>query len=203
MLAFRIERAECLDAGNFNFDDAWDKIFQHKYVAVGTRGRHQAKTFDFLHTLTHSRPRDFVRLLKECARSSLEQGHRRITADTIRGIEGEYSGHLRQELVNEISGVIPNINSIFTELSRAQKQRFTTIDFIIELNRIIGNEPPDARDHRLTADKMAEILFHFSVIGNTTRDNRPYYKYQRPSETLSFNSPVVIHRGLIRSLGIT
>lgn len=119
---FRIERAEDLSTEVFVFDDAWDKVFQHKYIAVGTNKKHQQKTFDFMHALTHSRPRDFVRLMKECARSSIEQGHRKITSDTIRGIEVDYSGHLRQELVNEISGVIPDIERMFTELAKTENK---------------------------------------------------------------------------------
>lgn len=200
MLAFRIERAERSDADLFVFEDAWDKIFQHKYIAVGTRNSDQ-KIFDFIHSLTHSRPRDFVRLLKECARSSLEQGHRRITADTIRGIEADYSGHLRQELVNEISGVIPNINQIFTEIAKIRKQRFSTVDFVNEI-RLILESIGDTKSV-LSPGKISEILFHFSVIGNASRDNRPYYKYQRNSETLSYDAPVVIHRGLLRSFNLT
>lgn len=200
MLAFRIERAERIDATEFEFESAWDKVFQHKFVAVGTHHKQQ-KTFDFIHSLTHSRPRDFVRLLKECARSSMEQGHRRVTADTIRGIESEYSGHLRQELVNEISGVIPDIDWLFTEIAKTRKQRFIAADFVHEINEIIGRS--DRKQHALSADKIAEILFHFSVIGNASRDSKPYYKYQRNSESLSYNAPVVIHRGLLRSFNLS
>ena len=199
MLAFRIERAERSDSTNFVFEDAWDKIFQHKDIAVGTHKNDQ-KIFDFIHSLTHSRPRDFVRLLKECARSSLEQGHKRITADTIRGIEAEYSGHLRQELVNEISGLIPDIEKIFTDLSKLRKQRCKTTDFVNESENIIAIVK--SRQDNLDSGKIAEILFHFSVIGNAGRDNRPYYKYQRNSETLSYEAPVVIHRGLLRSFNL-
>jgi hypothetical protein len=200
MLAFRIERAEHVEAKRFVFDDAWNKVFQHQIVSVGTNRKVKQKTFDFILSLTHARPRDFVRLLKECARSSLEQGHKKIAADTIRGIETEYSGHLRQELVNEISGVIPNIDWLFSEIAKTRKQRFKAAEFIDEITGIMSKDK--SLEYSLAPDKIAEILFHFSVIGNAGRDNHPYYKYQRNSETLNYNAPIVIHRGLLKSFNL-
>jgi hypothetical protein len=200
MLAFRIERAERLESAHFDFDTAWEKIFPHKLIDVGTSRRRQQPIFEFMYSLTHSRPRDFVRLLKEAARSSLEQGHHRITADTIRGIEGDYSNHLRQELVNEIRGVIPDIERYFTEIGKIRKQRFRTVDFESEIAVIIRRKTDDT--YSFTADQIAQMLFHFSVIGNAGKENRPYYKYQKPFETLSYSAPVVIHRGLLRSFGL-
>ncbi|KFG90780.1 putative ATPase [Sphingobium herbicidovorans NBRC 16415] len=202
MLGFRISRSFDEHSDYFNFDIMFPRILQHKTVNLNSN--RIVNVFDFIYELTHSRPRDFVRFLRDCAKSSIEQGHKLITSDTVRGIDSEYSNHLRQELINEVSGVIPDINNILSVIGATHNQRFSPDKFIELIENYAKSNDCDNYTKNLGPLYIAKILFHFSIIGNAPRSsgNRPVYKFQREYLTLNNNEPIVVHRGLLRTLGL-
>ena len=206
MLAFRIARSMDKNANQFSFDAEWEKLFHCRVMPIGNAkggGRKRVHSFDYIMELTHNRPRDFVRFLRDGARLAMKQGHRGITEDTIRGVDVEFSDHFRQELVNEISGILPDINQILSYLGNSHKQRYRYDDFIIYLRRYQQGDECHKDTNALTTETIAKILFHFSIIGNASRHHsRPHFKYQRTHFTLNPSEPVVIHRGLLRTLGL-
>jgi hypothetical protein len=202
MLGFRIARSFDPETTSFNFDRNFYRVFQHSVVPTKSKN---VETFDFIYKLTHSRPRDFVRYLRDCAKSSIEQGHRLITSDTIRGIDSEYSNHLRQELINEICGIVPDINKVLATIGATHNQRFQPDRFRELITAYLNSDEADAHTKALGEMGLTKVLFHFSVIGNAPRraDPKPIYKYQREYLTLNPNETVVVHRGLLRTLGLT
>lgn len=201
LLAFRIARSRDPNASEFHFDEEWENLFQQK-VARLKKGR-ELSTFDHILSLTHSRPRDFVRILKDAAKSSLRQGHKKITIDTIKGVDGDYSGKFREELVNEIDGVIPDVSNLLSHFGATHKQRHPYPQFIEHIEEYQNTEDCNEQTKKLSAPAIAKILFHFSIVGNANRrNNRPIYKYQRTHLTINPSEPVVFHRGLLKTMGL-
>ena len=206
MLAFRIERSMDENAREFDFDAAWEFLFHCKSMPIGnTKGgrKKRVHSFDYIMGLTHNRPRDFVRFLRDAARLARRQGHRGITEDTIRGVDVEFSDHFRQELVNEISGIVPDINQVLSYLGNSRKQRFNYRDFVAHLHGYQEGEECHVDTNAMTSETLAKLLFHFSIVGNAPRPyNRPHFKYQKAHFTLNPSEPIVIHRGLLKTLGL-
>ena len=205
MLAFRIARSIDQDASDYSFNQEWEHLFQCKTMPIGTnQAKKRIHSFDFIMDLTHSRPRDFVRFLRDGARLANTQGHRRITEDTMRGVDVEFSYHLRQELINEIGGILPDITHILAYLGASHKQRYNYNGFMEYLDSYQQTEECDDVTRNMRPDGIAKILFHFSIVGNAPRRhyNRPIFRYQRTHLSLNSKEPVVVHRGLLRALGL-
>lgn len=206
LIAWRISRSDHDEEESppMNFDEALEKISTVNVMGIGSGKSKQIGVFDYISTLTHDRPRDFVRYFRDCARSSIAQGHSKIQKDTIRGIEKEYSNHLKTELVNEMEGIVPDIRSLFEHIGNQRKDRFSSNNFYSVIDDFIRNESLYKETTRLGVARICKILFHFSVIGNAlARDrNVPRYKYQNEYLVYNPNATVVVHRGLLRSFGI-
>ncbi|KIC14753.1 P-loop ATPase, Sll1717 family [Leisingera sp. ANG-Vp] len=203
MIAFRIARSLDRDSNNFIFDEEWGKVVGTSTVGIGKNRGKNVHSFDYILSLTHSRPRDLVRFLRDAARSSVGQGHKLISGDTIRGVDGDFSTHFREELCNEIGGLIPDINNLLSHLGASHKQRYKYEDFIGYLEEYQESEDCDPQTRQLTPQAIAKILFHFSIIGNAQKPhNRPIFKYQRNHLAINTNEPLVVHRGLVKTLGL-
>lgn len=200
MLAFRIARSRDPNAQVFDFELEWENLFQHDKIRLGS-GK-MIDTFDYILSLTHARPRDFVRLLKDAAKSSIGQGHKKISADTIKGVDGDYSGKFREELVNEIDGVIPDISNLLSHFGATHKQRYSFFQFIGLIEEYQKGEDCHEKTRMLSPQGIAKIMFHFSIVGNADRHNKPIYKYQRTHLTLNPSEPLVFHRGLLKTMGL-
>jgi len=203
MLAFRIARSHNPTAQSYDFETEWQGLFSSYKMPVGSpKSKNSLHSFDYILELTHSRPRDMVRFLRDAARSSIGQGHRYVNADTIRGVDGDFSNHFREELVNEIGGVIPDINSLLSSLGATHKQRYRYDDFVAQITAYQNTEDCNSETKRLSAVGIAKILFHFSIIGNAPQNRRPIFKYQRNHLALNASEPIVVHRGLVKTLGL-
>lgn len=203
MLAFRIARSRDPNASVFDFEREWGELFSTFRMPVGSpKSKNTLTSFDYINELTHSRPRDMVRFLRDAARSSIGQGHRFVNSDTIRGVDGDFSNHFREELVNEIGGLIPDINLLLAHLGATHKQRYRYDDFIAHLEAYQQTEDCNAETKKLSAVGMAKILFHFSIVGNAPQNRSPIFKYQRSHLTINASEPIVVHRGLVKSLGL-
>lgn len=201
MLAFRIARSRDPHADRFDFETEWINLFQHDSIRAGN-GR-QIATFDYILSLTHSRPRDFVRILKDAAKSSINQGHKKITNDTIKGVDINYSGKFREELVTEIDGVIPDISNLLAHFGATRKQRYRYEVFINHIEAYQKAEGCHEQTRLLSPAAITKILFHFSIVGNADRrSNRPIYKYQRTHLSVNPSEPLVFHRGLLKTMGL-
>lgn len=203
MLAFRIARSADPNAKIFDFVSSWESMFQNYRMPVGSpKQKNTMSSFDYILELTHCRPRDMVRFLRDAARSSIGQGHKFVNSDTIRGVDGDFSNHFREELVNEIGGVIPDINALLATLGTTHKQRFRYEDFIGHIESHQNSEDCAPETKKLSSISIAKILFHFSIVGNAPQNRRPIFKYQRSHLTLNVSEPIVVHRGLVKSLGL-
>ncbi len=204
MLGFRISRSISRDAEILRFEKAWSQVFTSDPMGYGKRQRKSISQFDFIAKATHMRPRDFIFYIRECARSAVQQGHRTITSDTIKNADKEFSNYFKEELTGEIESIIPDVGQVFDLLSE-KREGVVSYNELKELfddgcqRNIFGKEIVD-----LGFETILRILFHFSVVGNkakqTSRD--PIFKYNNRGLVLSRKEQIMIHRGLLKSLGI-
>lgn len=198
LLAFRISRA--LDAGCkdvLDFDTAWAKLFGVKPIGFGRAQKKRVSTFDFISRSTLLRPRDFVFYLQACAQQALEN-RERITPHVVRHVDKAFSNYLKQELVDELFAILPDVENIFDAISQLRKWNFS----IRELERGYAAQLEQGYIQEKNVKFVLQVLFLFSVIGNTPRVGRYIFRYQNREARLNFNERVVVHRGLFKALQI-
>lgn len=86
-------------------------------------------SFEFISGSTHLRPRDFIRYIQVCAEDTLTQGYKQIHPKTIKFVDKAFSNYLRDEIVDEIHALLPDINNILQIISQIRKQTFTVTEF--------------------------------------------------------------------------
>lgn len=198
VIAFRISRAIDPNCTNtLPFDIAWEKIFGSRPIGVGTRGRSKISTFEFISRSTLLRPRDFVAYLQNCAESAKEDDNK-ITATTVKKVDKAFSNYLREELTDELFAILPDISNVFDAISQLRKWNFT----IPELERAYSQQVSHGLIKEKNVKFVLQVLFLFSVIGNTTKLGHYVFRYKNREARLNFNESLVVHRGLFKALQI-
>ncbi|WP_295946531.1 P-loop ATPase, Sll1717 family [uncultured Xanthomonas sp.] len=176
------------------FPQAWSALFSSN--TIGVSGRSKIPLFDYIARSTFLRPRDFVRFIHTCA--SLTSSDK-ISSSTVLKADKSFSNYLRNELIDEIHGVVPDIKAIFDVLSQIRKQTFSLQEFY----RAFDAKKRDGSIGTQDANYVLKILFIFSVIGNQPRQvNQTVYRYQTADAEINFKENFVVHRGLFKSLQI-
>lgn len=197
LIAFRISRA--IDArceSILPFEAAWSKVFGSKPIGVGRRKR-TISTFEFIGRSTFLRPRDFVYYLQNCAQHAVDN-EGGISPSVVRSVDKAFSNYFRQELTDELFAMLPDIVEIFDVISQLRKWNFS----ILEFERAYMQQVERGFIQGKNVKSVLQMLFLFSVIGNTPRAGRYVFRYQNREARLNFNERVVVHRGLFKSLQI-
>lgn len=160
MLTHRISVAAGTQYGNFN--DAWNLLFDSTPVQMGNKNKNRMSKFDFITRSTHLRPRDYIQYLIECANATLSKGQSRILSETVKAVDDLFSDYLRDEIVDEVYSVLPEINEIFEILSQIRKQTFSPIEFVEVYDSYVSTSRIQDRG----AENILRMLFEFSIIGN-------------------------------------
>ncbi len=198
VIAFRISRAldrKCVKPLPFN--DAWKLVFGTKRIGMGSRQRTMVNTFDFISRSTLLRPRDFVVYLQNCAEAAKDDSHI-ITPDIIKKVDKAFSNYLREELTDELFAILPDIRNIFDAISQLRKWNFS----IAELENAYSSQVKHGFIKEKNVKFVLQVLYLFSVIGNTPRSGRYVFRYQNREARLNFNERIVVHRGLFKALQI-
>jgi hypothetical protein len=197
LLAFRISRARDPSGEILRFDDAWHQVFERGLVPVGEGQRKGMSIFEYIARSTLLRPRDFVRYLQVAAAAEIEKGSNVVSPFTVRSVDKAFSNYLRNEFVDEIHAVLPDINVILDIFSQLRKQTLKISEFKNAYQRRVEQSNIKNKD----SDLVLRILFHFSVIGNVG-NNVIFFRYINREATLNLNEGITIHRGLFKSLQI-
>lgn len=199
LLAFRISRAKNPNAKPSSFNDAWKSIFSEKSIKYGNNQQKETDIFSYILKSTHLRPRDFVRYIQACAHEAIIENKNIVTPDIVKKVDKAFSNYLKDELVDEIHGVLPDIKEILMVISEIRKQNFSIDEFkeqylkAVESGAVTTTNP----------DLALKILFHFSVIGNQpTQKLVDFFRYKNKESRLNFNERIVVHRGLFKALQI-
>lgn len=197
VIAFRISRAidpNCKEILPFN--EAWKRVFGTQQIGTGSGQKNKINTFDFISRSTLLRPRDFVVYLQNCAEAA--DGKKIITPDIIKRVDKAFSNYLREEFTDELFAILPDISNIFDAISQLRKWNFS----IAELETACASHVDNGFIKEKNVKFVLQILYLFSVIGNTPRTGRYIFRYQNREARLNFNERVVVHRGLFKSLQI-
>ena len=199
MLAYRISKAQPNNTKILDFDTAWNNVFLKQLVHYGTRQQKKIDIFTYMSNSTHLRPRDYIRYLQVCAHEALKNGNNKISATTVKRVDKAFSNYMRNELEDEIHGILPDIQEVFAILSEIRKWVFSIDEFRTQYNKAVKNGSIKMKD----PDLALKILFHFSVIGNQPKQkNMSFFRYSNKEARLNFNEKIVVHRGLFKSLQI-
>jgi hypothetical protein len=201
LLAFRFTRVIDPNAQDIqNFNSAWKELFSNGEIRYGTKGRKGADPFDYIAKNTLSRPRDYIQYLKICASLSLNnENQEKISPDIVKKANKEFSNYLKSELVDEIHGIIPDIDEILNVFRSIRKQTLS----ISEFKKIFNNQVKLGSISTRDFNKVISALFYFSIIGNQpTQKNHPVFRYKNKEATINFNEQIIIHQGLFRALQI-
>ena len=197
VLAFRISRALKADCKQIlPFDVAWEKVFGSRPIRVG-QGRKKIPTYEFIVRSTLLRPRDFVAYLQNCAQYALDEG-KKISPAVIKKVDKGFSNYLRDEFIDELFAILPDISNIFDAISQLRKWNFT----IQEFKRAYEEKAVKGQVQQKSFDFVVQSLYLFSVIGNTPCVGRYIFRYQNREARLNYNERIVVHRGLFKALQI-
>ncbi len=198
VVALRISRAlDPTRAQPLPFHTAWQKVFGIRNIRFGNRSRNTTDTFSFIARSTLLRPRDFVAYLQNCAQQALDDGTK-ISPAVVRRVDKAFSNYLREELTDELFAVLPDISNIFDVVSQLRKQIFS----IPELERAYNAQIERGFIKEKNVAFVLQILFLFSVIGNSPSPGREVFRYKNREARLNFNENVIVHRGLFKALQI-
>ena len=196
LLAYRISREN--DQLGIAFDNAWDSVFVHD-LRIRYGGKRMIPVFDFILNNTHLRPRDVISYLKCCCSIALQNNKSRVDWREVKAADREFSNYFKNELEDEITPLIPQINVIWKMITEMRKLIFSVKDFEETLEEY---QQQKMVDMHITASSILEILFNFSILGNQhkTQEKTFFFKYQQTNMTYNRHERLVVHRGLLKSL---
>lgn len=199
LLAFRISRAIDTEQAPMLFARAWARLYAGGGVPYGHQQQRRMPAFDYITRSTQGRPRDYIRYLQVCAEQAMEKGERGISPAIVISGDKSFSNYLRSELVDEIHGIVPEIDKVFDLFSRLRKQTLSISDFQTLHGDLVKSGELPQRDVKF----ILQILFHFSVIGNVPRQkNHSVFRYENKDAELNFSESICVHRGLFKALQI-
>jgi len=201
LLAFRISRAFDKNLGAnqiLNFDDAWLKFFVNKPILMGTRQQKEMPVFDYIAKSTHLRPRDFVRYLQACANEAIENQRTIVTPTIVKRVDKAFSNYLKNEIIDEIQAVLPEIDIVFQIISQIGKQTFRVDEF----KAVYSSYLRDKTLQESNVNDVLQKLFDFGVLGNQPGNTKvqPVFRYKHREARLNTNQNLTVHRGLFKSL---
>ena len=199
LLAYRISKdADSKDV--LSFDSAWNLIFSHDTIKAGAGGAKTFNTFEYITRSTHLRPRDYIRYFQVCCEETMNLKRNKISNETIQFVDRAFSNYLKEEIVDELTPLLPEITEILQIISNIRKQIFGTAEFKSEYMKYLKSKTVTEEN----VDYVIDTLYKFSILGNQNK-HRPevlYFKYMQTNMNLNKNENLVVHRGLFKALQI-
>lgn len=149
------------------------------------------KLWYFMADRTFDRPRDILKMVKECSKVSSQL----LGFDVVKNAEAAYSFWLYKEVKDEIQShlevwqdalsCIKNIGRPFFEASHLIRELSTDRTIRKWFQRTGAN-----------AEDICKILFDFSIIGNVDDVGRRLFKYQDEDRSWNPRFGITVHLGL-------
>ncbi len=198
LLAFRISKDIDPSKPPLYFRKAWDKIFFREKVGMGTKQQKKVEPFDYIAKSTHLRPRDFIRYIQACASEANRKDKQFIRESDIKFVDRAFSNYMRDEIVDEIFPVLPEIEQYLQIFANIRKWNFKNSEFRSEYNKYLKAGTINEKN----IDFVLDTLYNFSVIGNQHKHKKAlmYFKYMHTNMTFNRTENIVIHRGLFKAL---
>ncbi|MBX2966310.1 MAG: hypothetical protein KF845_09210 [Cyclobacteriaceae bacterium] len=198
LLAFRISKDVENNDTSLQFQRAWDKIFFREQIGFGNKQEKKIHSFDFIARSTQLRPRDFIQYIQGCAEETFNKGFPFIREGNIKFVDRAFSNYLRDEIVDEVFPVLPEIEEYLQIFANIRKWNFTLQEFTNEYNKYLKAGTIKEKN----IDYVLDTLYNFSVIGNQNKHRKElfYFKYMHSNMTFNRTENIVIHRGLFKAL---
>lgn len=201
MLAYRILRTDNARYSelDLNFDREFNKVFKSNIISTGNQRKKNISVFSYIARSTQWRPRDFIKYIKICAEEAYNRNLDCVPNDIVKAADAKFSDYLKQEIIDEIFPVLPEINKIFPLFSAIRKQSFNPSLFIEEYNKEIAK----GNLKEISAENVLGILFNYNVIGNIpSMKGQVLFKYAFADTRFNIKENIIIHRGLYKTLQI-
>tara|TARA_B110001454_G_scaffold76957_1_gene74531 strand:- start:5970 stop:7397 length:1428 start_codon:yes stop_codon:yes gene_type:complete len=201
LLAFRLTRAEKPNQKKSDsFVKAWKGVFTDGKIKYGTKQQKEIDIFTYISMSTQYRPRDYVRYIQACADEALIENKTKINPGIVKKVDKAFSNYLKEELIDEIHGVLPDIKEILMVISEIRKWNFTIEEFKEQFQKSVDSGAVKTS----SPDLALKVLFHFSVVGNQPKNQNDlqFFRYKNKESRFNFNERVVVHRGLFKALQI-
>lgn len=202
LLAFRISQDMSNNDIIFPFKKAWGYIFSNERIGVGSKSKNKIDSFKYMSNSTQLRPRDYIRYIQVCAEetSNSSKSNIKISAATTKFADRAFSNYLKDEIIDEIYPILPEIDTIFQIITNIRKPIFSVDEFREEYLRYLDSGTLKEKN----IDFVLNTLFNFSIIGNQhkTQSKIVFFKFQQTNMNFNMTERVVLHRGLYKSLQI-
>lgn len=197
LLAYRISKDISVENPPLSFKDAWYKIFDIHKVNFGNKQGKKIDSFDFIARSTHLRPRDFIQYIQCCAEETLSKNKKYIQESNIKFVDRAFSNYLKDEIVDEVFPLLPEIEQIMQIISNIRKWNFSCKEFEQEYKKYLKANTIKEKN----IDFVLDTLYNFSVIGNQHKHKKDtfFFKYQHTNMTFNKEENIVIHRGLFKA----
>ena len=197
LLSYRISKDIPQVTQILPFKDSWNKIFNPKPVNFGNKQGKKIDSFDFIARSTQLRPRDFIQYIQCCAEEALRKQKNDIQEATIKFVDRAFSNYLKDEIIDEVFPLLPEIEKIMQIISNIRKWNFSCGEFEHEYKKYLKSNTI----HEKNIDLVLDILYNFSIIGNQHKLKKDtfFFKYQHTNMTFNKEENIVIHRGLFKA----
>lgn len=198
LLAFRITKDFNVNQNPLPFINAWGKIFFREQIGFGNKQEKKIDSFDFIARSTQLRPRDFIQYIQACAEETYNKSSPFIKEANIKFVDRAFSNYLRDEIIDEVFPVLPEIVQYFQIFANIRKWNFSLQEFTNEYNKYLNAGTISEKN----IDYVLDTLYNFSIIGNQHKHKKEllYFKYMHTNMTFNRTENIVIHRGLFKAL---
>ncbi|GAA4298221.1 P-loop ATPase, Sll1717 family [Nibribacter koreensis] len=198
LLAFRITKDFNSNHNPLDFQRAWEKVFFREKIGFGNKQEKKIDSFDFIARSTQLRPRDFIQYIQACAEEACNKNSQFIKENNIKFVDRSFSNYLRDEIIDEVFPVLPEIEDYFQIFANIRKWNFSLQEFTEEYNKYLKAGTIKEKN----IDYVLDTMFNFSVIGNQHKSRHEvlYFKYMHTNMTFNRTENIVIHRGLFKAL---
>lgn len=168
----------------------WNQIFSEERIS------RDDNAFDFIIARTFFRPRDIIQYVKSSIETAINLNKTIIDKKVILATDAAFGTWFKDELIDELAPVIPNIRQIFDVLKTNQKSIFTLTEI----------EPVFIR-HKLTeqynTQEILQILYDYSIVGQFENENThvPTFRYRNKDINFNPSNKFCLHYGLRSALG--
>jgi hypothetical protein len=166
----------------------WESIFTTEKMRQGTSAQ------NYMLKRVMGRPRDIVAFAGFAHEVATAKSHDRIEKADIYDAEGRYSEHILDELRDEISEHVEDMEAVVNAL-KALERRKVPLEAWTAAALSSGIAPADT-------EKVRDLLFEASAIGVLRANQKTVYRYGDRSLKIEETGSVSVHPALLKELGI-
>lgn len=176
----------------------WEEVFEAKSI----NGKYTK--YNYITEMTCLRPRDIIdycNLILESYKKRVEKGvNNHFENIDIVTARSTYSRNLLEEFDDEVHKHLPNYEAYLDVIKKLGKSKFSFSEFETIYTAHIGSGDFDAETCLIN-------LYKFSIIGNYIIGGRKggsqkVFKYKDARNELDLELPIIVHPGLVPTLGI-